>query len=94
MAVPPKLFFVPTLQNITSMLSKSNTIPYFINSLVLSIGSVLIALVVSFLAAYAFSRYRFRATNFLMFLLLSTRMVPGGGVGGAYFPDVQRVPVA
>lgn len=76
LAVPPKLFFAPTLSNITAMLAESNTIPYFINSLVLSIISVLIALVVSFLAAYAFSRYRFRATNFLMFLLLSTRMVP------------------
>lgn len=76
LAVPPKLFFAPTLSNITAMLAESNTIPYFINSLVLSIVSVLIALVVSFLAAYAFSRYRFRATNFLMFLLLSTRMVP------------------
>ena len=60
------------------MLSEPNTIPYFMNSLVLSIGSVLIAIVVSFLAAYAFSRYKPRATNFLMFLLLSTRMVPVG----------------
>ena len=48
----------------------SNTIPYFVNSLVLSIGSVLIAIVVSFLAAYAFSRYKPRPRTFLMFLLL------------------------
>jgi multiple sugar transport system permease protein len=76
LAVPPKFVFTPSLENITSMLSGSNTIPYFVNSLVLSIGSVLIALVVSYLAAYAFSRYKPPATNFLMFLLLSTRMVP------------------
>ena len=41
-----------------------------------SLGSVAIATVVSFLAAYSFSRYKPRATNFLMFLMLSTRMVP------------------
>ena len=76
LAVPPKFLFVPTLENFTSMLAEPNTIPYFLNSLFLSIGSVTIAIVVSFLAAYAMSRYKFRATNFLMFLILSTRMVP------------------
>ncbi len=76
LAVPPKFVFSPTLENISRMLAQPNTVPYFVNSLVLSIGSVLIALVVSFLAAYAFSRYKPPATNFLMFLLLSTRMVP------------------
>lgn len=76
LAVPPKFIFAPTLDNITRTLSEPNTIPYFINSLYLSLGSVFVATVVSFLAAYAFSRYNFKATNFLMFLLLSTRMVP------------------
>ena len=76
LAVPPKLFFTPTLDNFREMLGQTNTIPYFINSLVLSISSVLIAIVVSFLAAYALSRYKPRYTDFLMFLLLSTRMVP------------------
>lgn len=76
LAIPPKFVFTPTLDNITRTLSAPNTIPYFINSIYLSIGSVLVATLVSFLGAYAFSRYNFRATNFLMFLLLSTRMVP------------------
>lgn len=76
LSIPPKLIFEPTFANIERMLAAPNTIPYFMNSLVLSISSVSIAIVVSFLAAYAFSRYKFRATNFLMFLLLSTRMVP------------------
>ena len=76
LSVPPKLIFAPTLGNITDMLARPNTLPYFINSLFLSFVSVTIAIIVSFLAAYAFSRYKFRSTNFLMFLLLSTRMVP------------------
>ena len=47
---------------------------YLKMSFILSIGSVLIALVVSFLAAYSFSRYRPTGTN-LSCSLLSTRMV-------------------
>jgi len=41
---------------------------------------VLIALVVSFLAAYSFSRFKPTGTNFIMFLLLSVRMVPASAV--------------
>lgn len=76
LAIPPKFLFTPTLDNIARTLAAQNTIPYFINSIILSIGSVALATVVSFLAAYAFSRYKPASTNFLMFLLLSTRMVP------------------
>jgi multiple sugar transport system permease protein len=81
LAIPPKLIFMPTLEQHSVTLfgsgeGISNTLDYFRNSLLLSIGSVLLAIVVSFLAAYAFSRFKPKATNFLMFLLLSTRMVP------------------
>lgn len=90
LAVPPKLVFTPTLAQINKTLfgrgeGVSNTIPYLINSLVLSIGSVTLATIVSFLAAYAFSRYKPKATNFLMFLMLSTRMVPAAATVIAIF---------
>ena len=81
LAIPPKLIFTPTLEQHSKTIfgtgeGVSNTIGYFRNSLILSITSVVLAIVVSFLAAYAFSRFKPKATNFLMFLLLSTRMVP------------------
>lgn len=90
LAVPPKLVFTPTLAQINKTLfgrgeGVSNTIPYLINSLVLSIGSVTLATIVAFLAAYAFSRYKPKATNFLMFLMLSTRMVPAAATVIAIF---------
>lgn len=75
-----KLFFSPTLDNIEVILRNPNFWPYFRMSFILSIGSVLIALVVSFLAAYSFSRYKPTGTNFIMFLLLSVRMVPASAV--------------
>ena len=76
----PVFLFQPTLDNIERVLQEPNFPEYLKMSFVLSIGSVLIAIVVSFLAAYAFSRYRPAGTNFLMFLLLSTRMVPASAV--------------
>jgi multiple sugar transport system permease protein len=77
---PPKWFFSPTLANVRDVFDLPNFWDYFKMSFVLSIGAVLIALVVSFLAAYCFSRYKPRGTNFLMFLLLSVRMVPAAAV--------------
>ncbi|TPW15705.1 MAG: multiple sugar transport system permease protein [Acidimicrobiaceae bacterium] len=76
LSVPPKLAFSPTLDNVSRVLEESSTIPYFINSAWLALGSVVVAILVSLPAAYAFSRWKFPFTNFLMFLLLSTRMVP------------------
>lgn len=77
LATPPKFVFTPTLNNVIDMLTRPNNLAYFTNSVLISVTSVLIALLVSFLAAYAFSRYKLRSTSFLMFLLLSVRMVPG-----------------
>lgn len=50
------------------------------NSVLLSLGAVVIAVFVSFLAAFCFSRFRPKGTDFLMFLLLSIRMLPGPAV--------------
>ncbi len=76
LAVPPKIFFQPTLDHVKRVLEDPETVPYFFNSLWLSLGSVAVAVAVSFPAAYAFSRWKFPFTDFLMFLLLSTRMIP------------------
>lgn len=76
LAVPPKFVFNPTMDNVTRVLDESTTIPYFLNSIWLALGSVVVAILVSLPAAYAFSRWRFPFTDFLMFLLLSTRFVP------------------
>ena len=76
----PVFFFQPTVNNIIRVFADPNFLEYLRLSFTLSIGSVLIALGVSFLAAYSFSRYRPTGTNFIMFLLLSTRMVPAPAV--------------
>ena len=79
-AKTPVWFFEPTLDNLQRVIERENFWKYLRMSVFLSLGGVMIALVVSFLAAYCFSRYKPRGTNFLMFLLLSVRMVPAAAV--------------
>ena len=82
---PPVFIFKPTLSNITEALSFDNTFSYFTHSIVYSFGSVIIAILVAYLAAYSFSRYKPAGTDFLMFLLLSTRFVPAAAFVVPYF---------
>jgi len=77
LAYPPKWIFTPTMDNFKRIIAEKNNVSYFINSVLISVISVAVAIIVSFLAAYSFSRFKPAATDFLMFLLLSTRMVPG-----------------
>jgi len=74
--IPPKFIFVPTLKNLLDALQFSNTLAYFVNSVIYSFIAVFLAIFVSFLASYSFSRFKPAGTDFIMFLLLSTRFVP------------------
>ncbi len=77
LAVPPRLFFTPTLANYAKLFSSAGFPRQLLDSALLSVTAVLIAVAVSFLAAFSFSRFKPAGTNFLMFLLLSIRMLPG-----------------
>ncbi|MCB1425052.1 MAG: carbohydrate ABC transporter permease [Brucellaceae bacterium] len=81
LATPPKLVFSPTLANYIDLFT--NTRSFWLqvsNSLLMSLAAVIIAVFVSFLAAFCFSRFKPKSTDFLMFLLLSIRMLPGPAV--------------
>jgi len=80
LAIPPQIIFVPTFDNFIDLATRPNISTFFTNSVVVSLTAVLIAILVSFIAAYAFSRFKPRTTNFLMFILLSIRMVPAVAV--------------
>lgn len=80
LAVPPKLIFLPTLANYVDLFHRNELLLQIFNSVVLSLGAVIVAVVVSFLAAFCFSRFKPKGTSFLMFLLLSIRMLPGPAV--------------
>jgi len=81
LAVPPKLVFTPTLDNYVALLDRQPPVTLqLLNSVFMSVTAVVIAVFVSFLAAFCFSRFKPKGTNFLMFLLLSIRMLPGPAV--------------
>jgi ABC-type glycerol-3-phosphate transport system permease component len=50
---------------------------YFMNSAIVSVGSTLLAMGLSALAAYGFSRFRMRWDRVLIVVLLLTQMLPG-----------------
>ncbi|MDE0021236.1 MAG: carbohydrate ABC transporter permease [Candidatus Poribacteria bacterium] len=86
---PPKLFFTPTLDNFASIFSDSASDGsafssdfgrYFLNSALLSFGSVFTAIVFGTMGAYAASRFPFKNRDFAMFSILSTRMLPAVAV--------------
>ncbi len=76
LSMPPKWIFSPTLSNFQDLVSRHDFFPSLRNSFLISTLAVVVAIVVSFLAAYSFSRFKPRGTNLLMFILLSIRMVP------------------
>jgi multiple sugar transport system permease protein len=80
LAVPPKIVFIPTLANYADLLARPSLLLQVFNSIFLSVSAVVIAVVVSFLAAFCFSRFKPKGMDFLMFLLLSIRMLPGPAV--------------
>ncbi len=74
-AWPPRLLFTPTLENYTE-LWRGDFPKSFVNSLVTSVGSTVIAIVLGVPAAYALSRFEMRRSNQLSILILASRMAP------------------
>ena len=82
---PPSMIFSPTLENYVALISgkletQAGTLEIkfmgnLLNSLILSVCSVLLSLVLV-LAAYAFARYKFRLGEDIAFTILSFRFAP------------------
>jgi len=73
---PPLFIFQPTLDNFRFVLSNSPYVRFLINSLVASTVSAFASTAIAALAAYAFTRFRIRATNNILMWILSLRMTP------------------
>jgi multiple sugar transport system permease protein len=77
LAMPPKWFnFTPTLDNYRTAFGEYGMWPNFVNSIIVTCGSTLLALLLGVPAAYAFSRFNFRGRDSLSLWFLSTRMAP------------------
>lgn len=63
--IPPRWFpEMPTLANYQKVLFESRIPRYFLNSIVISVGSTGLALILAIFAANGFARFRFRAKPF------------------------------
>jgi len=85
LAIPPKFIFTPTLENFASVFYRTSEsgesmatgfLQFFLNSAFIGGTSVILALILGTLAAYAFSRYPLRGNDTYMFIILTTRMLP------------------
>jgi multiple sugar transport system permease protein len=66
----------PTTANYVAAWSENSFSTYFLNSLIVALGTVAITVVVASLAAFAFARYRFRCKEVIFYLFLAALAVP------------------
>ena len=66
----------PTLANYISIFQFIPYPRYFLNSVIVAVVTTIASTTVSVLAAYAFSRFRFRGRSAIAFLILATQMFP------------------
>lgn len=74
---PPS--FIPqtfTLENYYKVLFQSNYPTYFVNTILVTLVTMVIAVLVSSHAAYAFARLKFKYSDVIMFVVLMTTMIP------------------
>lgn len=89
-AVPQRLLFQPTLENYGSLWTEWGVFfSGLVNSLIVTIGATVLAVLVSLLAGYAYSRYRSTLLASTAFYLITIRIVPPIVVTLPLFPLVN-----
>jgi sorbitol/mannitol transport system permease protein len=79
-ATPPELIFTPTLENYQTILERADYLSFALNSVVISFGSTILALLLAVPAAYAMAFYPTKRTRGTLLWMLSTKMLPPVGV--------------
>lgn len=66
----------PTLDNIVRIWNKANFSQYFLNTVIVTLFSVLIVLIMTMMAGYAMGRYKFFGKKFIMAVFLGSIAIP------------------
>jgi multiple sugar transport system permease protein len=74
-AVPPKIFFTPVLDNFRQVLVKPGFLASIRDSFIMAAGSSILGLLLGTPCGYALARLRYRGSEGVGFFLLITRMV-------------------
>lgn len=73
--LPPAIFFNPTLANYVTVV-RERFFTFFRNSVIVTVGSVLLSIALGVPAAYGLSRFSLSNKKVIMFFVLSVRFVP------------------
>jgi len=80
-ATPPSLFFTPTMENYRDVaFGRADYLKCAWNSVYVSFGSTILALLIAIPSAYAMAFFPTRRTKDLMLWMLSTKFMPAVGV--------------
>ena len=74
-AIPPRIFFKPTIENYDVVFVRDAFYRYFKDSIVIALSSTALALFLGTMSAYSMTRYRVGG-DFLPFWVISIRMFP------------------
>jgi len=74
--IPPKWFFVPTLQNYKAILFDDKFAMYLWNSVIVASSTAFFSVTIGDFAAYALTRFRFMGRRVISTMTLLMRMVP------------------
>jgi sorbitol/mannitol transport system permease protein len=77
---PPSLFFEPTFENYTVVRERADYVHFALNSIIISFGATILAIIISVPAAYAMAFFPGKRTKDLLLWMLSTKMMPSVGV--------------
>ena len=70
----------PTLANYATVLFNSNIPRYFLNSVIISVGSTGLALILAVFASYGFARFNFRGKPFFQSFVLVGQLLPTAAI--------------
>ncbi len=79
-AIPPQFIFSPTLENYEEIFKRTGYWGFAWNSIIISFGSSILAMVISVPAAYAMAFFPSQRTQGILLWMLSTKMLPAVGV--------------
>lgn len=75
-AYPPKIVFTPTLANYADIFTGLEFLKPFMNSVIVTLGALMLTLLIGLPTAYALARFQFRFREDIAFGILSLRFAP------------------
>ena len=79
-STPPELFFTPTFENYVVVRERADYVHFAMNSIIISVGATLLAILLAVPASYAMAFFPGKRTKDLLLWMLSTKMMPAVGV--------------